>query len=197
MTKALRGDRPPRRVPQPGERVPVSFRTDQDLKGALDQGSADLGVSLMSYCESILRRGVDFEAAFGGPRAAAFFRSLASLVTAYGFGEDWLDGGPRFDIVLNFLVSHLRAMRRIPPSEFRPGDELQMQFYSLINTRRLPEARVLIEGADLSPERRDAFLAEVAEVERRDAWLAEIEARRAADSPAADDPPGEPPDRND
>jgi hypothetical protein len=163
MAKALRGNRPPPRILQPGERARINAVIDPDLLAAIDAAADRAGRSRMSEIEIRLRQTVDSDSAFGGPRAAGFFRSLAAEVAIYG--DDWLTDPARFERVREHIINRLRATRIIPPNEGAMAlinIALDM-FVENRDPRFLDHARDYAQH--LAPERRAEALASIVEIE--------------------------------
>jgi hypothetical protein len=168
MAKALRGNRPPPRIRQPGERVRINAVIDPDLVVALDAAADHAGRARQREIEVRLKASIDFDAAFGGARAAAFFRGLASTVVAkFGEGGHWLDDAAKFIAVRDFMIRHLRSMELIPAPEYQAAlvDVAINSFVSTRNPTWLQAAREIVADAQFPAERREAALAAIAEAE--------------------------------
>jgi hypothetical protein len=111
----------------------------------------------------------DFEGAFGGARAAAFFRGMASSVVA-AFGDDsWLDDPTRFASVRNHLFHYLVIFGSDLPRGaplLLLADSALREFKTDRNPEWLDTARDALERhIRMSRENSDEALAKIAEVE--------------------------------
>jgi hypothetical protein len=165
MAKALRGNRAPPRILQPGERARINAVIDPDLLAAIDAAADRAGRSRMSEIEIRLRQTVDWDAAFGGARARNYFQSFGAELAAYYGDDSWLCDPARFERAREHIINRLRATRIIPQAE-GDGQLADIAVDMFIRTRDpllLAHARELAEH--LPFERRAKALAKISEIE--------------------------------
>jgi len=91
--------------------VTLSFRVTALLKAWLSYQADLTGKSLGQEIAGRLEASQDFEAAFGGPRAAAFFRGMANSVSAAFGDDDWFGNPTRFSLVCDHLIGYMEAFK--------------------------------------------------------------------------------------
>src|ERR1700730_1600545 len=85
----------PERTPEPGERVPMSFRVTPGFKAKLDRAAKDSGRSLAQEIELRLERSLDEERHLTDALELGFGRQVAALMLAIGYvaregaGQGW------------------------------------------------------------------------------------------------------------
>jgi predicted transcriptional regulator len=75
----------PARTPEPGERVPMSFRVTPAFKAKLDRAADESGRSLMQEIELRLEQSLDHERHLLGALELGFGRQAAGLMLAIGY----------------------------------------------------------------------------------------------------------------
>jgi hypothetical protein len=165
MAKALRGNRPPPRILQPGERARINAVIDPDVLAAIDAAADRAGRSRMSEIEIRLRQTVNLDAAFGGARARNYFQSLGAELAAYLGDDSWLRDPERFERAREHIINRLRATRIIPPAEGAASlADIALDMYiTTRDPRLLAHARELVEH--LPFELRSEALTAIAECE--------------------------------
>jgi hypothetical protein len=151
----------------PGSRVKLSMDVGWEIKNRLDVTAKAAGRSQGAEAEDRLRWSFDFEDSFGGRRAVAFFRALASEVAALYPDETWLEEPGHFAAVRALLIRRLRATTIIPPGEGQAAlvDTAIQCFISSRDPQYLKTARELIEDPKFPVDRRAEALALIAEIE--------------------------------
>src|SRR6267378_3796536 len=75
----------PERTPEPGERVPMSFRVTPGFKEKLDRAARESGRSLAQEIELRLERSLDEERHLADALEIGFGRQVAGLMLAIGY----------------------------------------------------------------------------------------------------------------
>jgi hypothetical protein len=97
------------------------FRTTKEIKDFLEQSADFTGRSMAGELEARVLQSRDFEAALGGPRAAAFFRSLAGTIEHFFHDDRWVDEYDKYVMVRSLF---LRLLDDMAPPKPEPIEAL-------------------------------------------------------------------------
>lgn len=175
MSKGQQARGRPALPPDEGKRYAVGFRTTKEIKDFIQQMGDSSGRSIAQELEITVVQAHDFQKLAGGPRAVAFFRTLASAIGTKFGNDSWVGNPSEFHAVRQALIDliddlapssptpradfaaailyYLRAPERVGSDQQRTTLRLAR---GLVNDSTVPEATRAALAAEIEKARETA-----------------------------------------